>query len=633
MISQQDFQELKFKTLKHFWGYDGFRDSQEAIIDSVINEKDTLVLLPTGAGKSLCYQLPALLKEGTCLVISPLLALMKDQVNQLKSRGIEAEYLSSELDEYDAENIYDRCKEGLTKMLYVSPERITNKQFLQNIEEIELSFIAVDEAHCISEWGQDFRPSYQNIKEFRKNNPKIPCLALTATATLKVLEEIKLKLELKNPQVFQKSFKRDNIKIFMEEVSDKFQKVYDILKFSNEAGIVYVRTRKEAELLSEFLKKNQLKNVDYFHAGLSTKEKNTKQEIWNRSNNHVLISTNAFGMGIDKDNVRFVLHYSPAPSIENYYQEIGRSGRDGKESFAFLLWNKQEILNFDQILKNQIPNKAEFLKIVTYLYSIFQVAEFELPEKVFQLNINGIYNFTKLSNAKIRNVLNFLHNQEIIYFNEHKSLSSLQLLMEAHEIDQLPRKDAYFLELMLRTISGITTHKVMFSEQQVSGKIGSSVELIKERLKELQQKGYVEYIDGALSSIKFLKPRDERLNSSVYWKLFEHIQKNKIQKWEEMKFYIEDDKYCKMKLILNYFGEKNAKNCGQCSVCERNKQSIFGKNISHQILNLLSKRPATIEELSIQLSYHSKENILENLIFLLDTGKVKMLNFRTYALA
>lgn len=633
MISQQDFQELKFKTLKHFWGYDGFRDSQEAIIDSVINEKDTLVLLPTGAGKSLCYQLPALLKEGTCLVISPLLALMKDQVNQLKSRGIEAEYLSSELDEYDAENIYDRCKEGLTKLLYVSPERITNKQFLQNIEEIELSFIAVDEAHCISEWGQDFRPSYQNIKEFRKNNPEIPCLALTATATPKVLEEIKLKLELKNPQVFQKSFKRDNITIFMEEVSDKFQKVFDILKFSNESGIVYVRTRKEAELLSEFLKKNQLKNVDYFHAGLSTKEKNTKQEIWNRSSNHVLISTNAFGMGIDKDNVRFVLHYSPAPSIENYYQEIGRSGRDGKESFAFLLWNKQELLNFDQILKNQIPNKAEFLKIVTYLYSIFQVAEFELPEKVFQLNINGIYNFTKLSNAKIRNVLNFLHNQEIIYFNEHKSLSSLQLLMEAHEIDQLPRKDSYFLELMLRTISGITTHKVMFSEQQVSGKIGSSVELIKERLKELQQKGYVEYIDGALTSVKFLKPRDERLNSSVYWKLFEHIQKNKIQKWEEMKFYIEDEKYCKMKLILNYFGEKNTKNCGQCSVCERNKQSIFGKNISHQILNLLGKRPATIEELSIQLSYHSKENILENLIFLLDTGKVKMLNFRTYALA
>ncbi|BAP33224.1 ATP-dependent helicase RecQ [Chryseobacterium sp. StRB126] len=632
MISPQDFQKLKYDTLKYFWGYTDFRDSQEEIINAVINEKDTLVLLPTGAGKSLCYQLPALLKEGTCLVISPLLALMKDQVNQLKFRGIEAEYLSSELDEYDAETIYSRCKEGLTKLLYVSPERLTNTQFLQNIEEIQLSFIAVDEAHCISEWGQDFRPSYQNIKGFRSNNPEIPCLALTATATPKVLKEIKNKLELRNPAVFQKSFKRDNIKIFTEEVSDKFQRVLDILKYNTDSGIVYVRTRKEAELLSEFLKKNQLKNVDYYHAGLTTKEKNTRQNTWNNSDNQVLISTNAFGMGIDKDNVRFVLHYSPAASLENYYQEIGRAGRDGKESFAFMLWNKQELLNFDQILKNQIPNKAEFLKIISYLYSIFQVAEFELPEKTFQLNTVGIQNFTRLSKAKINNVLNFLHNQEIVYYNDNKSLSSLELFIKSDEIDQLPQKDAYFIELLLRTMSGITTHKVMFSELQVSNKIQISIPLIKERLKELQKKNYLEYIDGALSSIKFLKPRDERAVSSAYWKLFEHIQRNKIQKWEEIKFYVEDKDYCKMKLILAYFGEKNSKNCGQCSVCEKNKQSIFGKNISQQIINLLTKKSATIEELSVQLSYHSKESILENLIFLLDSGKVKMLNFRTYAL-
>jgi ATP-dependent DNA helicase RecQ len=632
MISQQDFQKLKYDTLKYFWGYDAFRDSQEGIIDAVINEKDCLVLLPTGAGKSLCYQLPALLKEGTCLVISPLLALMKDQVSQLKHRGIEAEYLSSELDEYDAEAVYDRCKDGLTKLLYVSPERLTNIQFLQNIDEIKLSFIAVDEAHCISEWGQDFRPSYQNIKEFRKNHPKIPCLALTATATPKVLEEIKNKLELKNPFVFQKSFRRENIRIFLDEVSDKFQRVFDILKHNNDSGIVYVRTRKDAEMLAEFLKKNQIKNVDYFHAGLTTKEKNAKQTHWNNSDNQVLISTNAFGMGIDKDNVRFVIHFSPAPSLENYYQEIGRAGRDGKDSFAFLLWNKQELLNFDEILKNQTPSKAEFLKITTYLYSIFQVAEFELPEKVFQLNIQGIQNFTRLSKAKISNVLNFLHNQEIIYHNDNKSLSSLELLFNAEEIYQLPQKDAYFIELLLRTISGITTHKVMFSELQVSNKIGVSVPLIKERLKELQQKNYLEYVDGALSSIKFLKPRDERAINAAYWKLFEHIQKNKIQKWEEIKFFIENNDYCKMKLILAYFGEKNTKNCGQCSVCEKNKQSIFGKNISQQIINLLAKKPSTIEDLSVQLNYHSKNNILENLIFLLDSGKVKMLNFRTYAL-
>ncbi len=633
MISQQDFQHLKYQTLKHFWGYDSFRDSQEEIINSIINEKDTMVLLPTGAGKSLCYQLPALLKEGVCIVISPLLALMKDQVNQLKHRNIEAEYLSSELDEYDAEIIYNRCKDGLTKLLYVSPERLNNSQFLQNIEDIQISFIAVDEAHCISEWGQDFRPSYQNIKEFRRNHPDIPCLALTATATPKVLEEIQTKLELKNPTVFQKSFKRENIKIFIEEVSDKFQRVLDILKYNSSSGIVYVRTRKEAELLTEFLHKNQLKNVDFFHAGLTTKEKNIKQNFWNNSDQHVLISTNAFGMGIDKDNVRFVIHFSPSSSLENYYQEIGRAGRDGHDSFAFLLWNKQEIQNFDQILKNQTPNKSEFQKIITYLYSIFQIAEYEMPEKIFQLNINGIQNFTKLSIAKIKNVLNFLHNQEIIYFNDNKSLSSVELLINADEIDQLTHKDAHFIELLLRTISGITAHKVMFSEQQVSAKIGVGIPLIKERLKELQQKNYLEYVDGALSSVKFLKPRDERAVNGAYWKLFEHIQRNKIQKWEEMKFYLEDKDYCKMRLILSYFGEKNSKNCGQCSVCERNKQSIFGKNISSEIISLLSKKPSTIEELSVQLSYHPKENILENLIFLLDSGKVKMLNFRTYTLA
>ncbi|WP_312089423.1 ATP-dependent DNA helicase RecQ [Chryseobacterium sp.] len=632
MISSQDFNELKNKTLKHFWGYDYFRESQEQIIDSIIQRKDTLVLLPTGAGKSLCYQLPALLQQGTCLVISPLLALMKDQVNQLKFRGIEAEYLSSELDEFDAEVIYNRCKDGLTKLLYISPERITNKQFLQNIAEIELSFIAVDEAHCISEWGQDFRPSYQNIKDFRKNNPEIPCLALTATATAKVLEEIKNKLDLQKPIVFQKSFRRDNIKIFSEEISDKYLKVFHILQYAKESGIIYVRTRKEAELLTEYLHRNKMQNVDFYHAGLTTKEKHEKQNFWNNSDKNILISTNAFGMGIDKDNVRFVIHFSPSQSIENYYQEIGRAGRDGKKSFAFMLWNKQEISNFDQILKNQIPNKAEFLKIISYLYSKFQVAEFELPEKVFQLNTSGIQNFTKLSTAKIKNVLNFLHTQEIIFYNNNKSLSSVELLMNADEIDQLPAKDAYFIELLLRSISGITTHKVMFSEQNVSNKIGVSVHLLKERLKEMQQKNYLEYIDGALASVKFLKPRDERANSGIYWKLFEHIQKNKIQKWEEMKFFVEDTQYCKMKLILSYFGEKNTKNCGQCTVCEKNKRTLFGKDISDDIVKVLSKKASTIEEISVQLQFQAKEKILEHLIYLLDSGKVKMLNFRTYSL-
>ena len=633
MISSQDLHQLKLQTLSHFWGFEDFRDSQREIMNSIISGKDTLVLLPTGGGKSLCYQLPALILEGTCLVISPLLALMKDQVNQLKNRGIEAEYLSSELDDFQAEAIFERCKSGFTKLLYLSPERLTNRIFLQKLEEIQVSFIAVDEAHCISEWGQDFRPSYQNIKQFRDGLKNIAVLALTATATPKVLREIQLKLNLKGSNVFQKSFRRTNIKIISNKISDKFQRILDIMKYNNSSGIIYVRSRKETEELTKFLHRNQIQNVDFFHAGLPVKEKNAKQNHWINSQNQVLISTNAFGMGIDKEQVRFIAHFSPPQSLENYYQEIGRAGRDGQESFAFLLWNEQELRNFDEILIRQIPTKVEFEKIISYLYSCFQIAENDLPEKIFQLDIARIQKFTKYSLAKIRNVLNFLHHHEIIFMNTYQSLSSLESKISPEELDLLPKTDSYFMEMLFRNISGLSFSKKMFSEQNLSIKLGIEISIIKERIRELQQKGYLEYINGALSSVKFLQHRDDRAISGKYWNLFLQIQKNKIQKWEEMKFFVENTDFCKMKMILSYFGEKEVKNCGICSVCEKQKEQVFGRNIGKEILSVLQKNPANVEEISISLNYFEKETILENLIYLLDSGEVKMLNFRTYMLS
>lgn len=630
MNSNSTYQKIKKDTLQHYWGFSEFRDMQETIIDHLVAGKDTMVLLPTGGGKSLCYQLPAIFLEGTCIVISPLLALMKDQVIQLKNKGIEAEYLSSELDHEEANVIYSRCKEGITKLLYMSPERLLNSQFLENIEDIQISFIAIDEAHCISEWGQDFRPSYQHIKNFRQECKNVPSIALTGTATSKVLDEIILKLGLRTPQIFKKSFHRDNIKINVTEIADKYSYISDFIRFHPYSGIIYTQTRKEAEQLSDFLKRNQHKEVDYFHAGLSVKEKNDRQAKWQQSNSFVLIATNAFGMGIDKENVRFVIHFSPSNSIENYYQEIGRSGRDANPSTAVLLWNQQELKNFDNILENQIANKEEFLKVVTYLYSIFQIADLDSSEQFHQFNIQRIKDLTKISLPKIRSIIQFLHHQEIVYYNPLKTLSSLHLKIPFDSYESLHPKDSYFIELLMRNLQGFTSHRVHFSEAKIAEKLGVDSSLLKERFRELQNKNYIEYLDGSEASIKFLVPRNDRTFSTKLWSLFDQIQKNKIKKWEEMKFFVKENSICKSKLILSYFGESNTDNCNNCSVCIQKSGKIFRTDISSEVKQLLQQKPATLEEIFIKLNSHKKEKIREKLIDLLDSGEVQMLDFRTY---
>ena len=627
MQSEAEIKGVLLKTLQNFWGYSSFRAPQEEIILSVIRGKDTLALLPTGGGKSLCYQLPALVLEGVCLVVSPLLALIKDQVTQLKSIGVEAEYLSSELDENEQEEIYARAAEGITKLLYVSPERLSNSLFLQKITNIHISFIAVDEAHCISEWGQDFRPSYQRIGEFRKLFGDVPCLALTATATPKVIADIEKKLTLKSPQIFQKSYKRDNLRIFHEEISDKYQRILDFMKNNSASGIIYVRTRKEAEELTAFLKQKGIENVDFYHAGLSLKDKNQNQKKWQQSSSHTLVSTNAFGMGIDKENVRFVIHFSPSVSLENYYQEIGRAGRDGHESYALLLWNEQEFSDIDDVFRNQIPNKTEFLSILSFLYSIFQIAEGEASEKIFKLNIQKIRDFTKTSFAKIKNVLNFMHNQELVFWNNYKDLSTLELKISAEDLELLPPKEAYFVEFLLRNISGIATHKVSFSEEMLSRKLGISVQEIQDRIQYLEQKELVEYVDGSADSIKFLKHRNTREFQGKYWNEFQQIQRNKLQKWEEMKYFIRETDYCKMKMILTYFGEKNAQNCHKCYVCQPLNAT---QNLSAQILNVLNEKPMTFDEVRAKLNLSAKEEIFETLVSLLNEHKIKMLDYKTY---
>ncbi|MHA6696962.1 RecQ family ATP-dependent DNA helicase [Chryseobacterium sp. A301] len=627
------YQQLKYEYLKMFWGYSEFRDQQEEIIDSIVSGKDTLALLPTGAGKSLCYQLPALFLEGTCLIISPLLALMRDQVIQLKALGIEAEYLSFELEDLEMELILSRCKEGVTKLLFVSPERLQNSVFLRHMEEIEVSFLAVDEAHCISEWGQDFRPSYQHIKQFREEFLQVPCLALTATATPQVLAEIKTKLALTPVQLFQKSFKRDNLQIAMEKESHKYERVAELLRNHKESGLIYVRTRKEAENLSQFLRSRGNDRVQYYHAGLSAKEKISRQTHWLQSSNQVLISTNAFGMGIDKTNVRFVVHFTIPSSLENYYQEIGRAGRDAHLSLALLLWSEEEIAEFDRILKNQMPTKEQYEKILSILYSIYQVAEGELPEKSFVLDIEKIKRLTRCSGAKVRNIIQFLHHQELIYHNDYKSPSTLELFLSPDEIDQLPASEAAVLENLYRQLPGLSKQRVHFSDIGLASKIGVSLENLKQTFVTLNKTDYALYMDGSLSSVKFLKPRDSRALSFGYYPLFAQIQKNKVQKWEEMKYFVKEEKTCKMVLILRYFGESSNEPCQRCYVCKKNQEANFGSSLESELLFALERGPKTLEQLSVHLSLYPKNDILESLILLLDKEEVKMKDFRTYTKA
>ncbi len=631
MLSSTDFNEkLIYRTLNDFWGYDEFRASQKDIILSVIQGKDTLALLPTGGGKSLCYQLPALVLEGVCLVVSPLLALMKDQILTLQALGIEAELLSSELDEFEEEAVYNRCKEGVIKILYVSPERFQNPLFLRNIQDIHVSFLAVDEAHCISEWGSDFRPSYQNIKNFRQEFKKVPCLALTATATDKVVDEIAMKLGLHQPKIFRKSFRRDNLSIITENTSDKYQRILNFLKQNPAAGIIYARTRREAEDLSQYLKSHQFPNVDFYHAGLAANEKEKLQKKWIASQFHVLVSTNAFGMGIDKDNVRFVIHLSPSSTLENYYQEIGRAGRNGEEAITLLLWNEQELQHIDETFQNQIPAKSEYQKILTFLYSMFQVADHDLPERTFSLEIQRLRDLTKLSAAKIRNILNFLHNQELIFYKNSGSASTIQSFVKPEELEQLSASDAYFIEVLFRNLPGLAIQKVYFSDASFCAKNNFDIQTFKTRLKQMQKAGYLEYLDGGQQAIRFLKPRNDRYLYGQYWALFNTIQKNKLRKWEENKFFVRDSDFCKMKLILTYFGESATENCGKCSVCRKRNQSP--KKLSSEIITQLGSKPMTLEEMTARLNFHPKEKVSETLIFLLDIGKIKMLNYRTYML-
>ncbi|MDR1877394.1 MAG: RecQ family ATP-dependent DNA helicase [Flavobacteriaceae bacterium] len=620
---------LPNKILHSYWGYEDFRDPQKEIILSILEGTDTIALLPTGAGKSICYQVPALMKQGTCIVISPLLALIKDQAFQLKRRLIPAEYISSEQTPDQQIGIFNKLKNNELKLLYVSPERLLSKAFLKIIKDIEISFLAVDEAHCISEWGNDFRPSYQQIKDFREYiGMEIPCMALTATATEKVLSEIIKKLELKRVQVFKKSYERENLSLHILKSDDKLGQIERILTRYKGSGIIYCRTRSETKNLSQILKNKGL-DVDFFHAGLSTQEKVRKQNEWTLSDTKVLISTNAFGMGIDKENVRLIIHLSPPYSLENYYQEVGRAGRDGHLSHAFLFWNESEFSDISSSLTQSISSRAEYEKIIRYLYSVYGIAPNESPENIFDFDLHSFQQKTKINLNKIITVLEYLNNCSIIQWKYEPSDSLIQMNFPIERLDtNFFGKDSEIIEKIARKITGVFSYQVKFNEKKLAESLLIPHSYLHKILVKYHQSGDITYIDGNKQKMQFLVPRNDKAVLGEYWNKFSQIQENKLLKYKELEFFIQNKKYCRMRLILGYFGEKSHHNCEKCDIClgKIKKASPLG-----ELQLFIRKKPRSREEIYAEFHTFSFEEIHEYLQELISEEKIKLLNFNTYS--
>jgi ATP-dependent DNA helicase RecQ len=622
---------LPEKILHHYWGYDHFRDPQKEIILSILDGINTVALLPTGAGKSICYQVPALMSMGVCLVISPLLALIKDQVFQLKRRQISAEYLSSDQTPEQQYTVFERLKNKEIKLLYVSPERLLNKTFLEVVRDIQISFLAVDEAHCISEWGNDFRPSYQQIKDFRQHiGMQIPCIAMTATATEKVLEEIILKLQLKEAQVFKKSYERENLSLSIVKTEDKIGQIERILKKHQGSGIIYCRTRNETKNIWQVLEHKGF-DVDFYHAGLPLSEKIRKQEEWTESPTKVLISTNAFGMGIDKENVRLVIHLSPPYSLENYYQEVGRAGRDGRLSQAFLFWSENELAEIETSIKNSIPSWLEYEKIIKYLYSLYGIAPNELADNYFDFNFHEFQQSLKIHKNKIINVLEYLNNSSLLHWNYEPADSRLQFKFPAEKLDKkyFFEKDFEIIEQISRKVIGIFSHSVKFSEKKLADALMISHARLRYILLKYSQSGELLYIDGNKQKINFLSPRNDELLFNEYRKKFALIQENKWRKFKELEFFIQNTKFCRMKLILGYFGEKIKHNCEKCDVC---RQKVKTKNPVQDIFLFIGEKIRKKDEIYSEFQEFTFDEIHEVLQELISEEKIKLLNFNTYTI-
>lgn len=620
------------KILKEYWGYDTFRPFQEEIINTVLEGKDTLALMPTGGGKSLCYQVPALTKNGLCLVISPLIALMKDQVENLRRKNITAFAIYSGMSRSEVINTLKVATNSNCKFLYVSPERLETNLFKEYLPGMDINLVAVDEAHCISQWGYDFRPPYLHIGALREELPNVPVLALTASATKEVQDDIVSKLKFSGETIFRQSFERKNLSYSVFEVDSKVNKLIEILKKVPGSAIVYCKSRKRTKEIAELL---QLQNMaaDFYHAGLQQEERNKRQEDWIKNKTRVIVCTNAFGMGIDKPDVRSVIHADMPDCLENYYQEAGRAGRDGQKSFAVLLYDEKDIAELEGLAAIRYPSLPEIKNIYQCMANYLQVPAGSGEGNYFDFDINDFVKKFQLNSYTAIYALKALEQDEWLVMNEQVFLpSKVQFTTTKETLYDFEKAHPELepaIKALLRGYEGIFDFSTSISETMLIRLLKKNVEEIKKDLLQLHLFGIIRY-EPQKDTPQIYFPRnrvrmdDLTINMELYQKRKEKFSarvKNIIQ-------FVQEPVTCRSKMIGHYFGDKKLHNCGVCDNCLRQKKLHIDEKefekISHRIQTVLAPQPLPSKDLVDQLGAIKKEKAWKVLEFLQSENKIEI---------
>ncbi|MEI6748957.1 MAG: RecQ family ATP-dependent DNA helicase [Bacteroidales bacterium] len=616
--------------LLKYWGYSTFRPLQEEIINSVMEGRDTLALLPTGGGKSICFQVPAMALDGVCLVITPLIALMKDQVEGLQRKGIKASAIYSGMNSHEIEIAFSNCINGGTKFLYLSPERLESDKFLGNLPLMKICLIAVDEAHCISQWGYDFRPPYLNIAAIRKHLPGIPVLALTATAIPKVVNDIQQRLQFAKQNVFSTSFERKNLAYLVYHEEDKLNRLLRITNRVGGTGIVYVRNRRKTKEISDFLQKHQIA-ADYYHAGLEAKLRSNKQEAWKSGKCRIIVATNAFGMGIDKPDVRFVVHMDLPDSIEAYFQEAGRAGRDGKKAYAVMLTEKADEVEAHRNIETSFPAISFIRNAYQALGNHFNLATGGGKDQSFDFDLNSFSVEFKMKPINVFHALKILEREGYLQMNEAMdNPPKLHILAGQDDLYryQVENPDGdIVLKAVLRSYGGVFNDFITVSEAEIARRSCREIQDVVNSLKRMSKDGLVSYIpQKTMPQIIYTRERFSSDNLNFTAENYYNRKTEAETRLNAIINYVNEKNNCRNQLLLAYFGDKSPARCAICDLCIlRNKAELKEQefqNIVVSIKKITSEHPADLQQIIQQCKGFKEDKVIAVLRFLADSNQV-----------